>query len=171
MKPTRIALLFGAISAIGASVAFAAPRAARTVSELDKSFVENAGQAGMAEVKLGELASQKSESPAVKTFSERIVKDHTAANEKLASIAKGLGLTMPIEVNSKQRATYDRLNGLSGAAFDRAFYKTMVQDHHAAISLFQKEARQGSDSSLKQFASETLPTLKEHLALTKTLPR
>jgi putative membrane protein len=54
---------------------------------------------------------------------------------------------------------------LSGADFDKRYISDMISDHKAAIKEFQKEADKGKDSDIKQFASKTLPTLKEHLQL------
>ena len=41
----------------------------------------------------------------------------------------------------------------------------MVQDHKKDIAEFQKEANSGSDPDIKNFASQTLPTLQHHLQL------
>jgi len=39
----------------------------------------------------------------------------------------------------------------------------MIKDHKADISLFERQARQGSEPDLKTYASNILPTLREHL--------
>ena len=41
----------------------------------------------------------------------------------------------------------------------------MVSDHKEDIKAFEKEAKNGSDADLKQFASTTLPTLNQHLSM------
>jgi putative membrane protein len=58
---------------------------------------------------------------------------------------------------------YDRLSKLAGAAFDVAYMRDMVKDHTSDISEFQQEAKSGTDEKLKSFASDTLPTLQDHL--------
>jgi putative membrane protein len=45
----------------------------------------------------------------------------------------------------------------------------MVKDHEADVAAFQKEANAGRDDSLKSFASETLPTLQDHLKQAKEM--
>ena len=72
-------------------------------------------------------------------------------------------ITLPTDSGAKDQATYDRLDKLSGAAFDRAYAKDMVADHQADVAAFKKEANGGKNDSLKGFASETLPTLEDHL--------
>jgi putative membrane protein len=43
----------------------------------------------------------------------------------------------------------------------------MVMGHEEAVSLFEKQAKNGKDGDLKAFAEKTLPTLKEHLKMAK----
>lgn len=135
----------------------------------DTHFAKEAAQGGMAEVKLGQLAQDKGSNDAVKSFGKRMVDDHSQANDKLKGIASQENVTLPTDISAKDQATYDRLSKLSGAAFDRAYARDMVKDHQTDIAEFQKEANSGKDSALKGFASDTLPTLQEHLKLAKQM--
>jgi len=129
----------------------------------DQSFYKNAAQGGMAEVQLGQMAEDKGQSAAVKDYGKMMVQDHTAANNKLKSIAAGKGVELPDTLSVSQMATRTKLKALSGDSFDNSFIKSMVQDHKDAIKLFQKETQSGQDSEAKAFAKSTLPTLKAHL--------
>jgi putative membrane protein len=122
----------------------------------------------MAEVQMGQLATQKASNPDVKAFGQQMVDDHTKANNELKDIASKKGLTLPTGLDAKDQATYDRLSKLSGAEFDRAYMADMVRDHRADIAEFEKEASQGSDPDIKSFASKTLPTLRHHLEMAES---
>ena len=65
-----------------------------TLSQQDKQFVTEAAEGGMTEVELSKIA-EKSSSPEVKHFAERMVRDHSTANAELTSIATGLEIEMP----------------------------------------------------------------------------
>ncbi len=65
--------------------------------------------------------------------------------------------------------TYDALSKLSGAAFDRAYARDMVKDHEQDVADFSKEASGGQKPALKDFASQTLPTLQDHLKQAKEM--
>ncbi len=134
----------------------------------DSTFATKAAQGGMAEVKLGELAKEHASSSDVKTFGQRMIDDHTKANDELKTVASKKGITLPTDIDAKDQATYDRLSKLNGAAFDRAYMRDMVSDHRTDISEFKKEASSGTDPDLKEFASKTLPTLESHLQLAQT---
>lgn len=132
------------------------------LSSMDKDFAMKAAMGGMAEVQLGQLATQKASSEDVKQFGQRMVDDHSKANEELKTWASGKGVTLPSEPDSKQKAMMDRLSKLSGAEFDREYMKAMVKDHKEDISLFERQAKSGREMELKSFAEKTLPTLREH---------
>ncbi len=131
----------------------------------DHNFAIKAAQGGMAEVKLGQLAQQNGENPAVKAFGQRMVTDHTKANDDLKSVAARKGMMLPSDLDAHDQATYDRLSKLNGAAFDKAYMRDMVADHRTDVAEFRHESEQGTDPEIKAFAARTLPVLEEHLKL------
>jgi len=133
----------------------------------DQQFAKKAAQGGDAEVQLGQLAVSKAENQKVKDFGQKMVDDHSKAGDKLKAIASKENITLPSGLAPKDQALLTRLSKLSGAAFDKAYMSAMVRDHETDIAEFQSEASNGTDSDLKDFASTTLPTLKEHLSLAK----
>jgi len=136
----------------------------------DAGFVTNASGAGVSEVALGKLAETNGGSQKVKDFGALMVKDHTAAGEKLKSLAAGdrgyATAESPPPANQKDINALERLNG---PAFDKEFAKVMVADHQKAVAIFSAEADKGTSPELKAFAKETLPTLKEHLKMARGL--
>lgn len=136
----------------------------------DHAFVMEAAMGGMMEVELGRVATQKGTSDAVKQFGQRMVDDHSKANQDLASVASNKGITLPTELDAKHKAELTKFSNMSGAAFDRAYSKEMLNDHIKDVAAFEKESTKGTDADVKAFASNTLPTLQDHLKQAKTLP-
>lgn len=130
-------------------------------------FITKAIQGNLAEVKMGQLAQEKSQTESVKTFGEQLVKDHTDANEKATAVAQTLGVKAPTEPNAKQRSDYAKMSKLSGASFDRQFASHMVMDHKKDIAAYQADAKKSDPTAA--YASETLPTLQEHLQTAQAL--
>jgi putative membrane protein len=157
MKHHRIAASL-AVSALWVCVAAAQNRQ-------ESTFVTKAAEGGLAEVELGNLAVQKASDPKVKEFGQRMVDDHTKANDELKSIAANKGITLPTTLDSQSAAMKNRLSTMQGAAFDRTYMRDMVNDHRKDVAEFQKEADLGSDPDVKAFAGKYLPTLQEHLKL------
>lgn len=135
------------------------------LSASDRQFVNHAAEGGLAEVELGQLALRKSSSQQVKSFAQRMVTDHSSANDKLLACAQRLNMTLPNRVSAEDMALKTKLQGLSGSRFDRAYMDAMVKDHQQDIAQFQREASQGQNPQVKQFADKTLPTLQEHLRM------
>jgi len=135
----------------------------------DSSFIKNAAEGGMSEVELGQLAQQKATNPAVKDFGAMMVTDHTAANEKLKTVAASKQVTLPDSPSLMQKASKKKLDMMSGDSFDKSYVKGMIEDHKADIKEFQKEATDGKDPEVKAFAVATLPTLKLHLHKIQTI--
>ena len=129
----------------------------------DMSFYEKAAHGGIAEVEMGQLAQEKARSSDVKAFGAMMVKDHSAANAKLKTLAMTKGIELPTKPSVAQMATKTKLQVLSGDAFDKSYVKSMVKDHEEDIAEFEKEARDGKDAEAKALAAATLPTLRQHL--------
>jgi putative membrane protein len=122
-------LAFGGLLMMSSSAAVAQSSMQGQMQKQDASFAQDAASGGMAEVKLGQLAQKNGASPTVKQFGQRMETDHSAANEKLKSVASKDGMTIPGSMSQEDQATYDRLSSMSGAEFDKAYAQDMVQDH------------------------------------------
>lgn len=142
--------------------------AKKMMTSSDMTFAMKAAQGGMAEVKIGQLAVDKASDPDVKAFGQRMIDDHTKANDQLKTIAANQNITLPTDLNAKDQSEYQKLSQLSGPAFDKAYMKGMVKDHETDVKEFQKEANGGKDPQLKEFASTTLPILQSHLQAAQT---
>ena len=133
------------------------------LSPADQKFIKEAADGGLAEVELGQLATEKGSSDDVKKFGQRMIDDHGKANDQLKQIASSKGVDLPSEPSAKNKATKDRLSKLSGEQFDKAYMTDMLQDHKKDIAAFRRESTSGRDQDVKSFATQTLPTLQDHL--------
>lgn len=137
----------------------------------DAGFVTNASGANVAEVKLSELAATNASSAKVKSFAQHMIADHTKAGDELKSLAAGdRGYATADTPPPAAQKDIDALSRMKGADFDKEYAKVMVADHEKAVAIFEVEAEKGSNKDLQAFAKKTLPTLKQHLTMAKTLP-
>jgi putative membrane protein len=135
----------------------------------DKSFVKEAAIGGLTEVELGKVAAQKASSDAVKQFGQKMVDDHSKANDQLKEAATKAGFEVPAAPDSKHQGRINKLSKLSGTEFDRAYIKDQLKDHKEDVKKFQQEAQGGTNPAIKNFASQTLPTLQRHLQMAQRL--
>ena len=132
------------------------------VDRADLDFMKKAAEGGMAEVELGKLAQQNAQDAQVKQFGERMERDHSNANRQLEMITSQKGVQLPKQLDPKDQKELDRMSGLKGPAFDRAYMRMMVQDHDKDVKEFQHEAQAARDPDVKNFAQQTLSVIQQH---------
>jgi putative membrane protein len=136
------------------------------VAPADKKWVEETMQWNKAEIALGQLAQEKSQTDSVKQFGQQMVEHHTALNEKLSQVATAMGATVPEAVSKKQQAQHDKLAKQEGKKFDKAYMAAMVTEHQAAVKKYEKAVK-SKNEQIKTYAEAALPQVKEHLAKAK----
>lgn len=148
-------LLGSAATAVALSVtspAFAADSA--------QEFVNKAAVGGMFEVESSKVALGKAHDPAIKDFAQKMIADHGAANAKLVSIAGEQNLQVPTTLDAKHKSDLDAISGADPV--DGTYVELQRDAHEEAVSLFESYANDGDNATLKEFAAQTLPTLKMH---------
>lgn len=129
----------------------------------DHAFVRKAEEGGMAEVELGQLAQQKSNSQDVKQFGAKMVEDHTQLSNQMKPIAQQMGVKSPDGLSKSDQKLLTKLQGLSGTEFDQAYIKAMVKDHKKDLSEFQDAAQRTQNPQLKNVAEQGARVIDQHL--------
>ena len=135
-----------------------------------ESFATQAAIIGKAEIELGQIAIKNTQDAQVRTYAERMVKDHSAADKKLKAIAAKENLKLPQTLDPEHEALKSKLQGLKGEDFDRAYVKAMANGHDKAVALFESASQQPQmPGELKEFAASTLATLEQHQEMAHSL--
>ena len=135
----------------------------------DATFVTKAAQGGMAEVELSKVAEKNAKSGDVKTFAAKMVQDHTANNNELATIAAHENIPVPKSLDSEHAALRDKLSGMKGADFDRAYVDAMKTDHQKMDDLLKSSQATVSTEELRTFIKKTDPVVQHHLSMAQKL--
>ncbi len=164
-----LALFSGALLLVVVPLARAADD---VMSSKDTKFIMAAVAGGETEVSLGKLAATKATNDDVKSFGQKMVDDHTEANDELKDLAKSKNVDIKkgedkaIKMEQKEN---DSLAKKNGADFDKAYVDMMVKDHEKDVKDFKAAAESSDDADLKAWAAKTLPTLEGHLQMVKDL--
>jgi putative membrane protein len=129
----------------------------------DLPFLREAAGANLLEVTLGRIASTKSTNAGVKDFGQRMVSDHSSLQQQLTSVTSTNGVSVTASMSPEQQQDVSRLQRLSGAAFDTAYIRLMIQDHQMDIANFEEQSRSADSPRVRDLASKALPTLRLHL--------
>lgn len=139
-----------------------AAHAQSKVSDLDKTFAVTVSQGNMAEVMGSKLALQKSSSKKVRMIATMLIDQHGKAEVALKKTAQLEKVALPEGTDPEHAAMYKKMQGMSGAEFDKAYIAGNVKDHYATIALFNKELNGGTDTQLRSFATKYLPDIETH---------
>ena len=145
----------------------AAPESAPTGQNFgDQAFVAKALEGNAAEVQLGQLAQEKSQSNDVKQFAQKMVSDHSQMSDKwFKPVAKQMGVSEPKGPSKKDKKLIEKLQGMSGQQFDTEYIQAMVKDHKADLKDFQNEAQMAQDPNVKQIAQQGATIISQHLQM------
>jgi len=138
-----------------------------TLTKADSKFITDAAEGGLMEVRAGELAQQKGQSADVKALGQRLVTDHSKANDELKQLASSKGITVASQLPDHHQKMLDKLSNASD--FDKAFKDMAVKDHKKDIKEFEHALKKSNDTELKAWISKTLPNLQEHLRMAEQL--
>jgi putative membrane protein len=174
MKCKNFILTVGVATALGvtSAVSFGAEKEKSGdtgKSSADAAFIKKAANGGMTEVELGKIAAKNGQKDDVKSFGERMVKDHGKVNDNLKSVASKMNVDVPEKVNAKHQATIDKFSKMSAESFDAAYVKEMVKDHKKDIAEFESAQGEVKNEDLKKFISDTIPVMKEHLEMAQKM--
>lgn len=168
MKTLTYILALGTVVVLSSTFA-AEKEKSDKASAIDTTFIKKAADGGMTEVELGKVAEKNGQRDDVKSFGSQMVKDHGKAGDNLKSVASKMNVTVPDKVSAKHRAMIDKMSKMSGAAFDTAYIKAMVEDHEKDVAEFEKARGQVSNEDLKKFIDDTVPVIKGHLEMVKKM--
>ncbi|MBJ6763347.1 DUF4142 domain-containing protein [Myxococcaceae bacterium JPH2] len=109
----------------------------------EKALLDRLHAVNQGEIKAGKLAMQNSQNPDVKSYAEQMVRDHTAMDQKVTTLAQGKGLKLdesPKALDDAEKrsmaadkATTEQLQALKGAPFDSVYMSNQVGAHDLAI--------------------------------------
>lgn len=137
---------------------------------VDGAFLTDAMKGDNSEVALGKIAQAKGASQGVKDLGTMLVTDHGAHKSEVAALAQQAGVTVTDDIKDEAKTLETKLNGLTGAAFDKAFVDATVDDHKKDIAKYEQQAKSG-DPQTAALANKTLPTLRKHLDAAQALQK
>ena len=131
-------------------------------AEKDADFVEEVVASDYAEIKLAELANQRSRNTEVKEIAQMLQTDHSGALNELKTLAQTKSISVPVEETDEAKRKMEDFSDDSGEDFDKKWCKEMIDKHEDTIDKFEKRLENTKDAELKAWISKMLPTLRTH---------
>lgn len=111
------------------------------------AFVNEMTIVNLAEVQLGNSASEKTLNADVRAFGQMMARDHTRANSELTQIASQLHIQPPTQMDQKHRQMWSKLSELNGGDFDREYMNAMVMGHEEVLAKLRARADASASSA------------------------
>ena len=135
----------------------------------DAGFMNSAWASNRSEIDEAQTALKVSQNPAVRAFAQRMIQDHSLGLSQVEAMSKTKGISLSRQPTTQQQAEATNLQNLSGEQFDYQYARDQIRDHLVAIDVFQKEMSSTGDLDIRNLAANTLPMLKDHLRLARSL--
>jgi len=161
----RKTILSGVLLTSLAGISFAA----QGLTADEQTFLQQAATSDQTEIKLGQLALERANTPDVKQFAQKMVEDHSKSTSLLKPIAADHDVALPESPGPQTDEKFKRLEKLSGPAFDKTYIEIMVADHQEVLNAFQAEAAKAADPKLKDFIATVQPIVANHLQMAKAI--
>jgi putative membrane protein len=131
--------------------------------------------ANQIDIDAGKLAKSRSKRKDVQDFAQQMITDHSAVNQQAGALAKKLGVK-PADSdtsNSLKKAaaqTAQKLKGLKGAEFDKAYVDNEVAYHQQVLDAIDKVLiPNAQNAELKALITKVRPAFVAHLEHAKHL--
>jgi putative membrane protein len=133
--------------------------------EKDADFVVNAVTSNLAEIKIAQLAKNKSSNEDVKAMATTLEEQHLKILNELKAYADKKGIAIPLQESDKDVTEMNKLAEQPTEKFDEKWCDAMEDRHEKSINKFESRLDKTEDPELKDWIVATLPGLKEHLSM------
>ena len=159
---------FLAVAVVFLSATQALPQSG-TLTEADKAFLTSDRRGATYELESAKLASKKAVRADIKSYAEKLIRDHEAYNAALETLGKAEGLTLPTEPEAADRARLQELEKLSGSAFEALYIKEAVRINAEDKRDADKEKATTKIAAISDFIGKFASMDAEHEELARRL--
>lgn len=128
----------------------------------DKLFLRKAAEDGIAKVQLGQLAAQKSPSPDIKAFGQKVVAERSEINQEMSNLADSMGIMLPKKMSKDGQAQYDKLKALPPADFDAQYILLVTTNHRKELHDYREEVVATPDPALRDELVKSAGVIRQH---------
>ncbi len=130
------------------------------LNDADKNFILLAGICNFSQLKTAEVAISKTTDTVVLSFAQRMLMEHTKAQNDLKTMGTVVGFTVTDTTDAAHAATIAQLDTLTGRTFDSAYIHTRLLDYPATINFYTDELKNGQQLNVKAYANTILQNIQ-----------
>jgi predicted outer membrane protein len=131
----------------------------------ENEFLVEAMQDTLAEIRICEMAIEKSQNHDVRVFAQKMIDEHGRMRRDMERLAEKKQLTVPQEIRREQKMTVDELNSLAGRDFEQRWIQYNIDVHERDTKVFRHYAGEEHDEDIREMAKHGAETLAKHLKM------
>lgn len=152
----------------GAATVAAVQPTSAPLSAADQKLMMEVAMGGMMQLEVSRVAVQKATMEDTRLMAQAEVAEQEGLSAKLKEIASAKGMTMPMTPDAKTQRMVAKMQGMSGASFDRAYLRESgVKGHEKLDKTMTKVEQRAADASLKALATAAHPLVRTHLQVSR----
>lgn len=141
-----------------------AGKSMQQTSRADRNFLTKAGESGLNEVAVSQIAMRRSTHPEVRAFAEKMVTAHNEVNAQLGALAARKGVELPFDDTGVKK--WEKKDA---EEFDEDYVEWVISAHEDAVDFFEKAAMKADDGEIRTWAANVLPALLAHVEQARAL--
>lgn len=131
-------------------------------TEHNAQFVVDAANGNLTEIRLAELAQQKSTNKDIKEIAKTLYDDHTAALNDLKVLASNKSISIPADVTEDTRQDLQKLTDEKTSSFNKDWTEKLMEKHQKTISDYETALGTVTDTDIKNWINTVLPKIRSH---------
>lgn len=149
--------------------AYDAIKEKKKLKEDEAAFLVKSYESGLFEIELAESAASRAANTGIKQLATQLIAAHKAFNAQMLNIAFNATYTLPGGIDSGHAKDLTNLDKLKGNDFDKKFMDMVVSAHEKSVDVYTDASKKLANGETKNYAAQTLPKIKAHLAMAKKL--
>lgn len=159
---------FKRVNEQGAAAVAAVTPTSAPLSNADQKLMMEVAMGGMMQLEVSRVAVQKATEPDVRMLAQAEVAEQEGLSAKLKEIASAKNVALPAAPDAKTQRMIAKMQGMSGAEFDRAYVRESgVKGHELLDKTMSKVQQRAADPSLKALAAAAHPLVRTHLQVSR----
>jgi predicted outer membrane protein len=149
----------------GQQVAQAARSSGGSLKPVEQEFITVIRFANLWEIPMGQLATKRGTTQAIRDVGATIAADHTKLDVDIKKLAAQFGVELPEQPTSSQRSWIAEISGKDGPEFDQAFANRLRGAHGTVFGLVSEVRAGTSNDAIRAFAEQANVIVMKHMSL------
>lgn len=127
--------------------------------EEDEDYLVSAHLNSQLQLALGNTAAERTNTPQIRQFAQRVVESNQVIKNNIAELASGANVELAPAMSTQYTTLLDSIQSYSGREFDSAFLNTVIDEHDQDIERFTTLSQRANNPIFREILTDNLEIL------------